>query len=238
MKLLQLSFGVFCVGTLGASALGGSTVSLLNDFRGVTMDYDIAWFDDLGGIAGFNQQRSWAPTSEYEDFAFDQSDVLGDTASMHVIHDSSVSDVAFVGSGSAHATSNPDPEIDYLIFGMYGASSYNVEFSISEETDFALDVDLFSSSDDFDIESFVYLIDLSDNSFRFQTSAGVGELAVQEQLTLETGSYRFIMQAKVGPNDVESEQSASFDGGLRVVPAPSGLMLIAGGGLFAARRRR
>ncbi len=201
------------------------------------MDYDIAWFDDFGNLAGFNQLRSWSP-GEFDDFMFDQNDTLGDTASMHVTQDSSVSEMVFAGSGMAHATSTPDPEIDYLIFGMFGMSSYVVDFTVSEQTDFAVDVDLFASADLLDISSRMFVFDLNNDSFALQAEASEGDLAVQQMLTLEAGSYRFLMEARVGPGDTAAVHSASFDGSLRVVPAPSGLMLIACGGLIAARRRR
>ncbi len=237
MNTSYLIVGVVGFCSLGASALAGSTVSLQADHRITTMDYDIAWFDDFGNLAGFNQLRSWSP-GEFDDFMFDQSNTLGDTASMHVTQDSSVSGMVFAGSGMAHATSTPDPEIEYLIFGMFGMSSYAVDFTVSEQTDFAVDVDLFASADLLDITSRMFVYDLSNESFVLQAEAGEGDLAVQQMLTLEAGSYRFLMEARVGPGETAAVHSASFDGSMRVVPAPSALFVVMTFGAIASRRRR
>ena len=235
MNTSSLSLAVVCAGSLGSSAFGEATMSLLDDYRIVTMDFDIAWFDDDENLQDLSMYQSFRPSSDFEEFMFDRTDDLG-IVSMHSTQESSSSETALVGSGSTHGTTSPEDGIEYLIFGMHSYNAFRIDFSIEQQTTFTLDAELFASSTT--IESSVSLFSTDGGSYMYSASAGVGQLVVSEDVTLGAGSYSFLMVASMAYGGDGFEEMASFDGSLRVVPAPSALGLMVVSGLVVTRRRR
>ncbi|MBO6512378.1 MAG: PEP-CTERM sorting domain-containing protein [Phycisphaerales bacterium] len=237
MNSSKIIIGIVYVGSVAASVQGGEAMTLLTDFRRSTMSHHIAWFDDDGSIPDFDEDFGIIP-KPFSDLNFDRTDLISDIGSIRVTHQSQASETELNANGSNHLVSNPDPSIDYLVFSMSAYSQYEITFSIAEETTFALDVELFSSSNDITNVSSMRLRNTDTNALLASATAIGSDAAVHDELTLQAGTYWFFMEARSGFSSATAgDFSTGFSGGLRVVPAPSSLGLLALSGVLSIRRR-
>jgi hypothetical protein len=159
-------------------------------------------------------------------------------ASASAVHSSLVSETRMMGDATVLAQTGSDSG-SYTHVTAVAQSDYLVEFTVTESITISIIGELYSSGDD-RTEAQMRLLEVGvGNVFEYETD--VGAYLVDEFFVLEPGSYRFTAGAGTvresnGTVDLFGEARYSFD--LNVVPTPSGMMLLAGGGLFAARRRR
>ncbi len=231
----KLLVGVCSLVCWGSVAAGDDGMVLLGDSRNVTMDIDTVWFDDNGNLNDLLSQQNYVPPEDFLPWSFDDSNG-NDHVSLSANQNSFANATELAASGEATGVSSPQDGIDYLSRSGNNHNTFTIRFSISELTQFNIYADLFSSSGV--STSVVELIGTDGTNYNFGASASNGQELVDAVVALEAGTYRFTLRSSMSFGGAEDIHTASFDGGLRVVPSPSGLLVLVGGGLVGMRRRR
>tara|TARA_R110000737_G_scaffold251825_3_gene261320 strand:+ start:11526 stop:12239 length:714 start_codon:yes stop_codon:yes gene_type:complete len=224
-----LGFGSF-------TALGGPMV-LDSDERVLDMEIELVWFDEAEKFHEFSEREYIVPEVPFGSWYAD-GEMTSPAAWLSGTQQSLISDMEVSGSGSMSGSVFHEDGADYHILDVRGFSGILVEFTLTEQTSFLVEADLMSSGSPG--ESTVQVRGIHGTDFHFRATAREDQthVMVSEVLTLEAGSYFFNLSAIMQSDGFEHVGEASYTGGLRVIPSPSGIFVLACGGLVGVRRRR
>lgn len=148
-------------------------------------------------------------------------------------HYSTVSETTLSAQGTILGSVGPGSS-DYLLNWALASNTYEIDFSITETTSFNLIANFEVSGS----PSEVFISDQTQSEFFYHANRNTGTLNIDEQITLDAGSYKFRLSSTVDLWYPQTVRSASYSGSLTVVPAPSALGLLTMTGILATRRRR
>lgn len=217
------------------SATNASIMHLDSSSRIITTDFDTFGFGD----PNFGEQlfsTVSAPT-EYNQWDYAEKQEIMN-ASIDSVHSSQATTTELVAYGSQVGSADPG-DLNYEIFTLVGFHQYQVSFTLSESTTFALQATLEAQN----AQSEVRLVQTNgDDPYLYTSVTNNGEQSINELITLEAGSYSFSLTGTLnaGGSGIIPPYtgSAVFDGSLRVIPSPSGFMAMGMVGMMTSRIRR
>jgi hypothetical protein len=230
MNTSKFIVAVLCA-FLTRSAFSQSVV-LDDDRRSVDMVVE-AWTQFMDNLFDADYYGEFA--DPYQSFSGNQMISIADSMAS-VSHSSSVTATRMMGEATVMAQTDANPGVFEALTAVSN-SNYTVNFTVTETISVSLVGELYSSGD---TRANMSLFEVGvGNVFAYE--ADVGAYLVDEFFELDPGSYRFRVEAGAvretnGSQAQFGEARYSFD--MNVIPAPSGLFMLMGGGLIAARRRR